>query len=71
MRKRLTIALAAYAILGVIAWFRLEGNIRYAVLLVFGLFAMRSIVAVKGGMTLSRNEPPPPDADSEMEHPDR
>jgi uncharacterized membrane protein YeiB len=56
MHKRLIAALTAYAILGVIAWFVLEGNFRYAVLILFGLFAMRSVVAIKGDLVLSRNE---------------
>jgi hypothetical protein len=70
MKKRLVTALAAYTILGVIAWFVLEGNFRFVVLILFGLFAVRSVIAVKGGLVISRDEPPISDSDSELEHPD-
>ncbi len=59
--------MAAYAVLGVIAWFLLEGNFRYAILILFGLFAMRSIVAVKGGMVSSQTETLRPESNPEEE----
>ena len=67
MTKRLTAALAAYAGLAAVACFTLQGNVRYAVLILFGYFALRTFIATK----ISRNEPPLSDTDSEVEQQDR
>jgi hypothetical protein len=49
MTKRLATALAAYAVLSVIAFFVLKGTALYVVLILFGYFAVRTLIAVKAG----------------------
>ncbi len=71
MNKRLAAALIAYAILAGIAWFVLQGNLRYAMLILFGYFALRSIIAVKGGLVTHQNETPAPEEDSRTERNER
>jgi len=66
MNKRLVTALGAYVVLGIIAAFVLKGNALYAVLILFGYFAVRSMIAVKAGWQY-RNESPPPDSESEVD----
>ena len=45
MNKRLATALAAYAALGVLAAFILQGKPLLVVLILFGYFAVRSVIA--------------------------
>lgn len=47
MNKRLASALAAYAILIAIAAWRLSGKMLYAVLIMFGYFIARTLIAAK------------------------
>lgn len=47
IRKRLKWALAAYATIGVAAWFTLDGQFRLIVLILLGVFAVKSWVAVR------------------------
>jgi hypothetical protein len=47
--KRLVAAFAAYAVLATIAFFVLKGTALYAVLIVFGYFAVRTLIAYKAG----------------------
>jgi len=71
MKKRLITALAAYAVLGVIASFLLHGAPLYVVLILFAMFALRAVIAVKGGFVLSQNEAPIPDERTEVEQDSR
>ncbi len=47
LRKRLPYAMAVYFLLGVAAWFTLEGNFRWIILLLMAVFAVRSWIAVR------------------------
>jgi len=47
IRKRFTWALAAYAAIGVAAWFTLDGQLRLIVLILLAVFALKSWVAVR------------------------
>ncbi len=47
IRRRFQIALILYALLGVGAWFTLEGNLRWIVLILLGVFTIRSWVALR------------------------
>lgn len=47
MSKRLATALAAFAALGVVAFFVLRGKPLLVVLILFGYFAVRSLIAEK------------------------
>ena len=67
MKKRLITALVAYAVLGVMASFLLHGSPLYIVLILFAMFALRAVIAVKGGFVLSQNEAPIPDEHPEVE----
>jgi hypothetical protein len=49
MNKRLVTALMAYAVLGVFAFFLLKGTPLYIVLILFGYFALRTVIAYKAG----------------------
>lgn len=47
IRKRFRWALGAYALIGVAAWFTLDGNLRLIVLILMVVFAIRSWIAVR------------------------
>jgi len=49
MRQRFHAALAAYAALGVLACFTLDGKIRAAVLIFLGGMALKTVIAFKSG----------------------
>ncbi len=52
--KRLATAMAAYAILIGLAFFLLRGKLLYAVLLVFLLLVLRTLIAAKAGWVLKK-----------------
>ena len=47
MRRRFRWALATYAAIGVCAWFTLDGNFRWLVLVLLAAFAIKSWVALR------------------------
>ncbi|MGC4052509.1 MAG: hypothetical protein QM757_24525 [Paludibaculum sp.] len=47
IRKRFTWALVAYAAIGLAAWFTLDGQFRLIVLILLGVFAVKSWIAVR------------------------
>lgn len=47
IRKRFKWALAAYGTIGVAAWFTLDGQLRLIILILLGVFAIRSWVVVR------------------------
>ncbi len=47
MNKRLVTALAAYAVLGIVAYFLVKGTALYVVLILFAYFALRTVIAYK------------------------
>jgi hypothetical protein len=47
MSKRLASALAAYGVLAVIAFRVLHGTALYAILCVFGIFAIKTLIAAR------------------------
>ncbi|HWE53270.1 MAG TPA: hypothetical protein VG273_25990 [Bryobacteraceae bacterium] len=49
MNKRLVGAFSAYAVLGVVAFFVLKGTALYVILILFGYFAVRTLIAHKAG----------------------
>ncbi len=49
INKRLVSALVAYALLSGIAAIVLHGKVLYAILILFGYFALRAVIAVKAG----------------------
>jgi len=46
LRKRFRFALAIYAVLGAAAWFTLDGDFRWVVLVVMAALAVKSWVAL-------------------------
>jgi predicted membrane protein len=77
--KRLATAMAAFAALSVIAAFILHGTALAAVLILFGYFAVRTLIAHKMRSqaeqdsepiqnALSQSETPDPDSNREMNH---
>jgi hypothetical protein len=52
MNKRLLSAMAAYAVLIALAFYLLHGKLLYAVLLLFALLIVRTLIAAKAGWTL-------------------
>ena len=42
--NRFRMAMTMFAVLGLLAWFTLDGNFRYFTLAVLGLFAMRTMI---------------------------
>jgi hypothetical protein len=49
MNSRLLWAFGAYALLAVLAWFTLDGKLRYAVLLLMGGLSVKTYIAHKAG----------------------
>ncbi|MBI4890466.1 MAG: hypothetical protein HY821_07550 [Acidobacteria bacterium] len=47
LKSKLKWALAGYALLGVAAWFTLDGRFRWIVLVILAAFAVKSWVATK------------------------
>jgi hypothetical protein len=47
MTKRLASAMAAYAVLAAIAFKVLHGKALYAILILFGLFALKTLIAAR------------------------
>jgi len=45
MKNRLVQAMIAYAVLCVAAWFLLSGTPRVVILILFGYFALRTVIA--------------------------
>jgi len=66
MNKRLVAAFAAYAVLAAIAFLVLKGLALYAVLILFGALALRTVIAHKAGW-YSHIETDWPDTDSDAE----
>jgi hypothetical protein len=54
MYKRLTAALVAYALLIGLAVYLLRGKLLYAVLLLFALLIVRTLIAAKAGWILRK-----------------
>ena len=42
--NRFRVAMTMFAVLGLLAWFTLDGNFRYFTLALLGMFAMRTMV---------------------------
>jgi hypothetical protein len=70
MKKRLATAMAAYAALGVIAAFVLHGTPLAVVLILFGYFAFRTLIAAKIRSQAERDSDPIRDDTSQSETPD-
>jgi hypothetical protein len=49
MNKRLVGAMAAYAVLIAVAFYLLHGKALYAILILFGGLALKTLIAVKRG----------------------
>jgi hypothetical protein len=49
MNSRLLMAFAAYAVLALLAYFTLDGKLRYAVLLLMGGLSIKTYIAYKAG----------------------
>ena len=47
LRKRFRYALAIYVLIGAAAWFTLDGDLRWIVLVVMGALAVKSWVALR------------------------
>ena len=47
LRNRLPLALGIYALLGVAAWFTLDGDLRWLVIVVMAALAVKSWIAVR------------------------
>lgn len=47
LRHRLKWALSAYLAIGLLAWFTLDGSLRYMVLIVLAALAAKSYIAVR------------------------
>jgi hypothetical protein len=70
MYKRLAAAMGAYAVLIALAVYLLRGVMLYAVLTVFGLLIVKSLIAVKAGWLAPDSNPErsTPEADSKLNH---
>jgi hypothetical protein len=69
MNRRLTTALAGYALLIAIGVWRLHGKMLYALLIVFGGLIVKTLVAHRAGWTFHA-ETQRSEWDSEVNHPD-
>jgi hypothetical protein len=71
MNKRLAAAMGAYAVLIAVAIYLLHGVLLYAVLTLYGLLILKSLIAVKAGWLAPHSNPEQssPEADSETNHP--
>jgi hypothetical protein len=49
MNSRLLMAFGAYAVLALLAYFTLDGKLRYAVLLLMGGLSIKTYIAYKAG----------------------
>jgi hypothetical protein len=49
MNSKFVIAMILYAVLGVIAWFVLTGNVRLFILILFAAIALKTYIARKAG----------------------
>ena len=47
IRQRLRYALAIYALIGAAAWFTLDGDLRWVVMLLMAVLAVRSWIVVR------------------------
>ena len=50
MNSKFAIAMVLYAVLGVVAWFLLTGNVRLFILIFFAAMALKTYIARKAGL---------------------